>query len=147
MSDITHPRSVITGVSVLYISLLLSFVSGIINVIHVAYGMKSLALSDAPAPFTPAVMFAIVVIVTLFFWWIISRINARKNWARIFYLVLVIATLLAWALNFDATLAQGIFALISSVINTLLGIIAMVCLFTPTSNEWFKKGCVGKSCE
>ena len=92
-------------------------------------------------------MFAIVVVVSLFFWWMISRINAGKNWARIFYLILVIAALLAWTINFEQTIAQGIFALIASVINTLLGVVAMVCLYTPSANQWFKRGCVGNSCD
>lgn len=147
MSDIAHPRSVVTGVSVLYVSLLLSFVAGIINIIHVAYGLQSLNLSSGPAPFGPSIMLAIVVIVTAVFWWIISRINARKNWARVVYLILVIAALLAWAINFEVTLAQGIFALIASVLNTLLGVIAMVCLYTPSANKWFKEGCKGNSCD
>ena len=118
MPDIAHPRSVVTGVSILYVSLLLSFVSGMINIIHVAYGMRSLNISTDPAPFGPLMMLARVVIVTAVFWWIISRINAGKNWARVFYLVLVIAALLAWTINFEAALAQGIFALIASVLNT-----------------------------
>lgn len=147
MSDIAHPRSVITGISVLYTSLLLEFVGGMINIIHVAYGMPSLNITDLPPPYGPKAMLGIVVASMAIGWFLISRINARHNWARYTYLLLMIAGLVIWSTCFEMAVAQGIFAVISAVLNTLLGIVGLVCLFTPSANKWFKHGCKGDSCD
>lgn len=138
MTAINHPRSVITGVSILYISLLLGFVGGIINIIHIWFGIPVLNITNEPAPFSVGAMWGIVLGSTAIGWFIISRINHGQNWARYLYALLVIIGLIIWATKFDMAITQGIFALIASVINTLLGIIGSAFLFTPSANAWFK---------
>jgi hypothetical protein len=140
MTAINHPRSVVTGVSILYVSLLLGFIGGIINIIHVWVGLPALDMSATPAqaPFGVGEMWGIVLVSTAIGWFIISRINHGANWARCLYAILVIIGLIVWATNFRMAMNQGIFTLISSIINTLLGLIGSVCLFTPESNTWFK---------
>ncbi len=139
METIDHPRCVVTGVSILYVSLLLGFIGGIINIIHIWYGLPFLNLPNPQnPPFGIGEMWGIVLASTAIGWFIISRINKGKNWARYTYAILVIIGLIIWAINFDMTISQGIFALIASIINTLLGIIGSVCLFRPSANAWFR---------
>lgn len=142
-----HPRSVITGVSVLYISLLLTFISGIINIIHVTHGMPNLNITTTPPYFSAKEMLGIILAITIIDWYLILHINAGKSWSRIIYLILLIAGFVLWTVYFDRTIAQGIFALIGSVLNTLLGVIGIACLFTPSANDWFKHGCRNGNCK
>lgn len=139
MDKISHPRSVITGVSILYVSLLLGFIGGVINIIHAWYGLPFLNITPAEQPpFGVGEMWGIVLASTAVGWFIISRINRGANWARYLYVILVIIGLILWSVNFNMAIAQGVFALIASVINTLLGVVGSICLFTPSANAWFK---------
>ncbi len=146
MAAIQHPHSVITGVSFFYISLVLGCIAGFINILHLSHfsnDIPFLTLSSTPPYFGFWSMLTITILSTIIGWFIISRINKGKNWARYVYAILVLIGLILWTTQFDLALAQGLFALVAAVINTFLGIIGSICLFTPSANAWFK--CMGNS--
>lgn len=139
MDQGTRPQSVTTGTTILYISLFLSSIGGIVNIFHIADGALPVPGNNAPPPFGIGTMITIVVVVLAIYWFLIHKISKGSNWARILYLVFVILGLLGWAINFQAAVSQGLFALIAGIINTLLGVIAMIYLFSPSARPWFKK--------
>jgi hypothetical protein len=68
----------------------------------------------------------------------ISRISARRNWARIVWLVLVLFGLpFAIPANL-AEIKRNVLTGAFSVIVTLLQLIGTYFLFTKNSNEWFR---------
>lgn len=69
---------------------------------------------------------------------LVSRISAGRNWARIVFLVLVLFGLPFATLNFMAEIKRSIPSGSLSILVTLLQVVGTYLLFTKNSNLWFK---------
>lgn len=138
MSLPDRPKSIIHGIQVLYFTLVVSIVFGAINIVRTGIDAKYLDVSQHPASLGYIPMIIIFAVSLVILWGLIFLINRGKNWARIIYLILFVLSLLSWAVNFELTLAQGIFAVLSAASNTVLGAIGLCFIFSPSAGKWFK---------
>lgn len=138
MSLSARPKSVTLGINTLYISLIISVVLSIINIVRVSVDTKYLDTSPQPVPLHYGSMIAIVVVGAIIGWAFIFLMSKGKNWARIIYFIIFVLGLLSWTINFEVTLAQGIFALIAAIVHSCLSALGFIYLLTPSSNRWFK---------
>lgn len=85
-----------------------------------------------------AVSLPLLGLAVLVFAWLIWKINAARNWARIAYLALLVCGLLLFAARFVGGIGEPVTLTVGKVIESLLPIAAMVLLFTPSANAWFR---------
>jgi hypothetical protein len=83
---------------------------------------------------------AIVSVLVLLVAWLIWKINAARNWARITYLIVLVCGFLVFAVRLAAGTGEPFQLTIGKLLESLLPIVAMVLLFTPSANAWFRQG-------
>jgi uncharacterized membrane protein YwaF len=66
------------------------------------------------------------------------HINARRNWARILYILLISIAMIAMPSNIILLISVNKLSALLFSIQTLLEVAAAVVLFTKSSNKWFK---------
>jgi uncharacterized membrane protein YwaF len=66
------------------------------------------------------------------------HINARRNWARILYILLISIAMIAMPSNIILLISVNKLSALLFSIQTLLEVAAAVALFTKSSNKWFK---------
>ncbi|MDF1795714.1 MAG: hypothetical protein P1U63_04160 [Coxiellaceae bacterium] len=133
MGKFTRPSGVTTAIQLLYITLIISFVCGIINVIQI-HGNPA----GAPAGLGIGPMVAILIISLAIFWFLFFHISRGRNWARIIYLILFVLGILSTGWHLKMYLQQGMLISLATLVNYVLGVVAIVLLFTSESNTWFK---------
>ncbi len=138
MSLPQRPKNISYGINTLYISLVISVVLAIINIVRDAVDTKYLSLTTHPIPLHYGAMCIIILIGIVIGWTSIYLIGQGKNWARIIYFFIFILGLLAWTLNFEMTLTQGIFALTAAIVHSCISAVGFIYLLTPSANQWFK---------
>ena len=66
------------------------------------------------------------------------HINARRNWARILYILLISIAMIAMPSNIILLISVNKLSALLFSIQTLLEVAAALVLFTTSSNKWFK---------
>ncbi len=132
MDKLNRPSTVSTAVQLLYITLIIAFVCGIINIIHVHSHPESSTMGIGP-------MTAVLVVSLVVCWFFFYNIARGRNWARIIYLILFILGILSTGWHLKMYLDQGMLISLATLVNYVIGIIALVLLFTTESNKWFKQ--------
>lgn len=131
----TRPSATSNAVKLLYLSLILSIVFGIIF-IATGHEIKNLPEHISVTQFMLIAIVSLAV-VSLIKYWFIRMIGGGRNWARIIYLIIVILGLLAMGSHIHSLINQGTLYIISSIITTVIDICAVFLLFTSASNAWF----------
>jgi len=87
-----------------------------------------------------AVQFMLVVVslIWLFQAYLVAMIERGLNWARITFLVLFVLGMLFSALSIGQALERTPLAAISAIAQSVLQAIAMVLVFLPSSNPWYR---------
>lgn len=131
----TRPNSTNNAIKLMYLSLILGIIFGIIA-IATGHDIKHLPQKMSA---TQIMLVAIVTlgVVSLIKYWFIRMIAGGRNWARIIYLIMVILGLLAMASHIHTLIGQGTLYLIPTIINTVIDLCAVFLLFTSESNAWF----------
>lgn len=128
-----RPTSVTTAVQLLYITIVVSIVCGILNIAAV----KDAPLSSTTlTPGVVALTLIVVVIIGLFF---IINISRGRNWARIIYLILFALSLINSAIHLKMLFNQGTLIGVATIANYVMTLAAMILLFQKSSNQWFKR--------
>lgn len=133
----TRPNSTNNAIKLMYLSLILGIIFGVIA-IATGHDMKHLPQKMSATQF---MLVAIVTlgVIALIKYWFIRMVGSGRNWARILYLILVILGLLAMASHTHTLINQGTLSLISSIITVVIDLCAIFLLFTSESNAWFSK--------
>lgn len=82
---------------------------------------------------------SMVAILTLLIAWLIHMISRRRHWARVIYLVVFLIcapfVVIGTTQTFESSVAAGVGVAIKTAIHS----VALVLLFLPSSNAWFRK--------
>jgi len=132
MTKPNRPESATKGVYLLYIALIIGLIIGLIKVFT-----GEVAPAGMPQP---GLGFSITVLVVSLAvaWFFIHMIATGRNWARILYLVFFIITIVCWVIGFRQLMLQGVLSIVGNIVALILAVIALVFLFKPASNAWFK---------
>lgn len=128
-----RPASVTTAVQLLYITIVISIVCGILGIA---------ATKDAPigsttlSPSIVAITLIIAVIIGLFF---IINISRGRNWARLIYLILFALSLINSAIHLKMFFNQSTLTGVATIANYVITLAAMILLYQKSSNQWFKQ--------
>jgi hypothetical protein len=86
-------------------------------------------------------MLVVLIIVIAFFgllFFLVIKISARKNWARIIWLILVICNAPFAIMAYPEAVRRSVIAGTLSIIIVILQLIGTALLFTKNSNLWFR---------
>jgi len=125
-ASLERPSQVARGLQLITASLVIGLVNAIFNLAQRVSGTS--------------LVFALLVVVLFFgvgFLWI-NRISARRNWARIVWLVLVLFGTPFAILANVGEIRRNVLAGTLSIIVTLLQLLGTYLLFTKQSNLWFR---------
>lgn len=86
--------------------------------------------------FWVAVAAAIVIVVSVSF--LIAMIARGRNWARILYLAFYLIGTPSFLMSIGSAFGESLQIAIGSVASNLLQVAALVVLFLPVSNAWFR---------
>jgi len=92
-------------------------------------------LARIPLVVSVAIMCALVLFVA----WLIWKINSARHWARITYLLVLVCGFLVFAVRLAAGMGGPFQLTVGKLIESLLQVVAMVLLFTPSANAWFRQ--------
>ena len=123
----TRPQKVTIAVTLLYITLGIGVLRGIIE--------ASMLAQIAPPAFVMLVTFFVLGIMWLF----IYMIGEGRNWARITFLVLFIIGIPFSVLPLLRSLAANPISGLLGIVQTALQLIALVFLFQKPSSDWFRE--------
>jgi len=84
------------------------------------------------------VMLVVVSLTWIFLAYLVAMIERGLNWARITFLVLFVLRMLLSALSIGQALERTPLAAISAIAQSVLQAIAMVLVFLPSSNPWYR---------
>ena len=122
----SRPITVTRAVQLFYASFAIGLIQTIFDLAHKLSGFT----------FFLAIIFALIFIGILCFF--VSKIAARRNWARIVFLILLIIglplSIPRYLAELKATPTHGYVSILLAV----LQVIAIVLLFTRSSNQWFR---------
>jgi hypothetical protein len=125
-ANVERPREVSRAVQFLISSLAIGLMA---SIFHLAQ-----RLSGVPMFFALLIVIAVFAVGFL----LVNRISARRNWARIVWLVLVLFGLpFAIPANLQEV-RRNVLSGTLSVIITILQLIGTYLLFTRNSNSWFR---------
>ena len=125
-ANAARPRDISRAIQFLTSSLAIGLIT---SIFHLAQKVSGVTM-----------LFASLIVIAVFGagYLLINRISARRNWARIVWLVLILFGLpFAIPANL-AEIRRNVFSGVLSVIVTLLQLIGTYLLFTKNSNLWFK---------
>jgi hypothetical protein len=125
-ANIERPREVSRALQVITLSLVIGLITSLFQLTQKVSGR-------------PMILAALIVVVFFGFGFLlISRIAARRNWARIVWLVLIVFGLPFAIPSNLQEIRRNVLSGIFSVIVTLLQLIGTYLLFTKNSNLWFR---------
>lgn len=135
MSDLKKPKNVATGVTILYVSLVIGVIAAIMRGVH----MHVIEPHVQPAMLEHNLMaYALVCVIFLVVaWFIYYKISHGKNWARIVFLIVLLVGLVSNVMHYQMILDQHNFMVAASVINIILTVVAACLLFSKEANAWF----------
>ena len=82
---------------------------------------------------------ASVVVGTVLSFWLLRQVHAGVNWARFVVALIIGLGVLTLIYTFREAYSKNPGETIIDIISTLLTLIAVVLLFTPESNLWFRR--------
>ena len=123
----TRPYKVTTAVKLLYITLGIGVLRGIM-------GSSTQAEVTSPA-FVMFIAFFVLVVMWLF----IFMIGKGRNWARITFLVLFIVGTPFSVLPLMQSLGANPISGLLGIVQTIIQIVALVFLFQKPSSDWFRE--------
>ena len=123
----TRPYKVTTAVKLLYITLGIGVLRGI---------MESSTQAEVTSPaFVMFIAFFVLVVMWLF----IFMIGKGRNWARITFLVLFIVGTPFSVLPLMQSLGANPISGLLGIVQTIIQIVALVFLFQKPSSDWFRE--------
>lgn len=122
------PMSIIAAKNILYASLFLGIINWVISQwatdIHTS------------APFAAVIVLILTLLVVFT---LIKQIGFGRKWARVVFLVLFVAGLLAFPWTLPVLFKANFLVGVLSVFQALLQLVALVFLFSPASTQWFNR--------
>jgi multisubunit Na+/H+ antiporter MnhG subunit len=82
---------------------------------------------------------ASILLGTILSFWLLRQTHAGVNWARFAIAFIVVLGILTLILTFREEYGQNPGETIIDIISSLLTLIAVILLFTPESNRWFRR--------
>ena len=128
-SNVERPKSVAKAVQLLASAVAIGLLNAILTVVQRTSGIP---------------MLVVLLIVIAFFgllFFLVIKISAGRNWARLVWLVwvlLLIANISFSILAYPETVGKNVISIILSIITMILQLIGTALLFTKNSNVWFK---------
>lgn len=120
------PRSVSIAINLLVISTIAGFINSII----------SQAIGDRQKYSNEFELLTVIFTLGYMFFFI-SKLSARKNWARITFLIIFILGMLMLPFTLTLLLKNSLIVAMLSFVISLLQILALFFLFTKESNAWY----------
>ncbi|HEV7472679.1 MAG TPA: hypothetical protein VGN90_01450 [Pyrinomonadaceae bacterium] len=125
-NDPSRPQVVTRAVQLFAASFILGAVRTVFNLSHKLSG----------AAFLLSLVFLLIFLGVCFFF--VAMIAARRNWARIIFLVLLVIGLPFAIPTYIVELRTNLLYGSISIVVAILQVIGIVLLFTKDSNQWFK---------
>ncbi len=125
-ANLERPRGVARGVQFLASAVVIGLLNAIFTLVQRTSGI-------------PMLVAAIIVIAffgLLFF--LVMKISAGRNWARILWLILVLLNVPFAILAYPEAVRRNVISGSLSIIIVILQLIGTILLFTRNSNLWFK---------
>ena len=128
-SNLERPKSVAKAVQLLASAVAIGLLNAILTVVQRTSGIP---------------MLVVLLIVIAFFgllFFLVIKISAGRNWARLVWLawvLLLIANISFSILAYPETVGKNVISIILSIITMILQLIGTALLFTKNSNVWFK---------
>jgi hypothetical protein len=126
-APVTRPSQVTRAAQLLTSALVLGLVASAIRLARQIHGLQ-LALS----------LLILVAFLTVLFY-LVMKIWAGRNWARILLLVLVVLNTPFAILGYLAEAQTNVVPAVLSLIIVVLQVLATVLLFTKPAHRWFRK--------
>jgi hypothetical protein len=122
----SRPKVITTAIRILTLSIAIGLLMSLVRVAQ--------QVSGAP------LILAILIVLAFFgvFLFLVSRIWAGRNWARIVFLILVLIGLPFAIPNYIAELRKNVLSGSVSMLIVVLQLLGTYLLFTKNSNTWFK---------
>jgi hypothetical protein len=122
----SRPKVITTAIRILTLSIAIGLLMSLVRVAQ--------QLSGAP------LILAILIVSAFFgvFLFLVSRIWAGRNWARIVFLILVLIGLPFAIPNYIAELRKNVLSGSVSMLIVILQLLGTYLLFTKNSNTWFR---------
>jgi hypothetical protein len=122
----SRPKVITTAIRILTLSIAIGLLMSLVRVAQ--------QVSGAP------LILAILIVLAFFgvFLFLVSRIWAGRNWARIVFLILVLIGLPFAIPNYIAELRKNVLSGSVSMLIVILQLLGTYLLFTKNSNTWFR---------
>jgi hypothetical protein len=120
------------GVGLLWINFTLNLIGGAIQLPGVLERSRQFGTAMAVS------LIGVVVVLTLLLACVIHFISRRRHWARILYLAIFLIGLPFFLLAIGQTFASSFATGIGAVLKTMVQAAALMLLFLPSSNAWFR---------
>ena len=122
----SRPKVITTAIRILTLSIAIGLLMSLVRVAQ--------QVSGAP------LVLAILIVLAFFgvFLFLVSRIWAGRNWARIVFLILVLIGLPFAIPNYIAELRKNVLSGSVSMLIVILQLLGTYLLFTKNSNTWFR---------
>ena len=122
----SRPKVITTAIRILTLSIAIGLLMSLVRVAQ--------QVSGAP------LILAILIVSAFFgvFLFLVSRIWAGRNWARIVFLILVLIGLPFAIPNYIAELRKNVLSGSVSMLIVILQLLGTYLLFTKNSNTWFR---------
>jgi hypothetical protein len=126
-ASIDRPRTVATAVQFLSAAVVIGLLNAIYTLIQRVAGLPMLS--------------ALVIVIAFFglLFFLVMKISAGRNWARIIWLILVIGNVPFAILAYPQAVRANVISGTLSIIIVLLQVIGTILLFTGNSNLWFRR--------
>ena len=128
-----RPRRVTLGVVLLWISLGIECLLGF----QIVPGILE-ELGDQLDTYILGIVVVATVVIYGVGAWLILMTALRRNWARIIYLVLYLLGTPSFLMSIGAAFEESLPVAIGSTASNALQVVALVMLFLPVSNAWFR---------
>ena len=134
-----RPHTVNSAIKALYLSLLISLISGLINITKIANGSVYTDLpSNMPMHSFVLLLLAGLAFILLIQYAVIHFISRASNLARIIYLVCYLIGLVIFTTRFNEFMSAGLSYFIPAILNTLVRLFACYYMFNKEANPWFR---------
>jgi hypothetical protein len=134
------PKQVLLATRLMWLTLLV----GLVAILLSGEPANTLSTIDANVRGTVLVFVAVILAIsTLFLAWILQKVKAGRNWARIVLLVLTVLSIVNQMSSPGELIEIAPILFIAALVNMVLEIWSLVLLFRPPGADWFKPGARG----
>ena len=126
-AKLDRPRSVARAAQFLFSAVVIGLLNAIYTLVQRVAGLPMLI--------------ALVIVIAFFglFFFLVMKISAGRNWARIIWLILVICNVPFAVLAYPQAVRANVISGTLSIIIVLLQVIGTILLFTGNSSAWFRR--------